>query len=240
MTPVIGITTYGEDDNGSFTLPREYVDSVRRAGGAALLLPPGETALDVIQGRLDGLIIAGGGDIDPSVYGGHHHESVYMVDADRDRMEIRLAQLAIERQVPTLAICRGAQIVAVAQSGTLHEHIPDVFGEELLHRLPPREPTVHEVRVLKDSRLAGILGETSCAAASWHHQALKTVPSTLRIVAHAPDGVVEAFEMSEHHWLFGVQWHPELTADKDPAQQRLFDALIHASREASEKANGGR
>ena len=234
MAPIIGITTYGEDDNGSYTLPREYVDSVRRAGGVALLLPPGESALHVVQGRLDGLILAGGGDIDPSVYGGDHHESVYMVDADRDRMEIRLAQLAIERQIPTLAICRGAQIVAVAEGGTLYEHIPDVYGEELLHRLPPREPTAHEVRVVHDSRLAGILGQTSCATASWHHQALKTVPATLRIVAHAPDGVMEAFEMCAHHWLFGVQWHPELTADKDPAQQRLFDALVQVSRQVPE------
>ncbi len=124
-----------------------------------------------------------------------------------------------------------AQIVAVAEGGTLHEHIPDAYGEALLHRLPPREPTAHEVRVAADSRLAGMLGQTSCATASWHHQAVKTLPASLRIVAHAPDGVVEAFEMSAHRWLFGVQWHPELTAHEDPAQQRLFDVLVHVSRE---------
>ncbi len=239
MPPLIGITTYAPNQVGEYTLPRQYSESVRRAGGASVLIPPGETHLELLLGRVEGMILAGGGDIHPACYGGPDHPTLYMMDAARDRMELELAKQALQRRIPLLAICRGAQLLNVALGGTLHAHIPDVFGQSVQHRLPPREPTEHAIRLDTESRLAKMLGvqETSCA--SWHHQALHRVATPLRVVAHAPDGVMEGYELNDHPWCFGVQWHPELTAARDPVQQRLFDTLVHqASRSCSERADG--
>ena len=229
MPALIGITTYGQDEERKFPLPREYVDCVRRAGGVAVLIPPGGTANDRLFDSLDGLILAGGGDIDPATYGGANHESIYSLDTERDATELDLAKRAINDGMPTLAICRGMQLINVALGGTLIEHLPDVVGESILHRLPPREPTMHAVEVDADSRLAGILGVTGFEAASWHHQAVRRVAAELNIVAHAPDGIIEAAELRSHPWLYAVQWHPELTADRDERQQRLFSAFVSAA-----------
>lgn len=227
--PLIGITTYSVDENGSYTLPAEYVDAVRRAAGVPVLIPPGEQELERLVSRLDGLILAGGGDIDPALYGGRQHSSVYMVDAQRDQMELALIQYLLPRQTPLLAICRGVQIVNVALGGTLFEHLPDQFGNSVQHRLPPREPVLHAVNLDEKSTLARIMAVTEFEAASWHHQALRDVPAELQIAGYAPDRVIEAVEVPAHPWLFGVQWHPELTAASDPAQQRLFEQLVVAA-----------
>ena len=228
--PVIGITTYGRDEDNRFRLPCAYVDAVRRAGGFAVLIPPGDAAGDELFGLVDGVILAGGGDLDPASYGGRPHEMVYSVDPQRDRTELELARRLADSRVPTLAICRGHQVVNVALGGTLHEHLPDVVGDAVLHRLPPREPTEHRVSIVRESRLASLLGETSFVAASWHHQAVDKVAAPLAVVAHAPDGTIEACEMPAHPWLFSVQWHPELSAHTSATQQRLFDALVEACR----------
>ena len=227
--PLIGITTYGRDEENRFTLPSEYVDSVRRAGGLSILLAPGETELDRWLELVDGVILSGGGDLDPTLYGGTPHETVYMVDEERDRGELDLARKVLESGVPTLGICRGTQVINVALGGTLHVHLPEVFGSDVDHRLPPREPTPHCVRVDKDSRLAGIVGEIEFDCESWHHQAIKDVAPSLEVAAYAPDGVVEAVEKHDHPWLHAVQWHPELSSERDPVQQRLFDALAAAA-----------
>ncbi len=229
QSPLIGITTYGANEKKEFTLPVEYVACVRRAGGIPVLVPPGEPQVEALLGRLDGVVLAGGGDICPSCYGGVQHVTVYNVDSARDQMELALAMAVIERDVPTLAICRGIQIVNVALGGTLHPHLPDVVGEDILHRAPPRKPIPHAVRVFGSSRLASIMATANVEPMSWHHQALRDVAPGLDVVAEAPDGVIEAVEMAGHRWLVGVQWHPELTAEKDPTQQRLFDELLRQS-----------
>ncbi|MCY4441389.1 MAG: gamma-glutamyl-gamma-aminobutyrate hydrolase family protein [Deltaproteobacteria bacterium] len=210
-------------------LPAEYVDAVRRAGGIPLLLPPGEERLDAILPLLRAVVFTGGGDIDPDLYGGHHHETIYMVEPERDRTEVAWANRLFDLDVPTLAICRGAQLLNVSRGGTLIEHLPDVMGETVIHRAPPREPIAHPVRVSPGSRLAGVLGATDFSCMSWHHQGIRRVAPGFEVVAHAPDGTVEAIEMPSHPWLFAVQWHPELTAAEDPIQQRLFDALVEAA-----------
>ncbi len=227
--PLIGITTYARDEGNQVHLPAEYVDAVRRAGGCAVLLPPGEPQLDVVLGKLDGLIIAGGGDIDPQCYGGVHHPSVYMLDRERDDMELALARRVLDSQLPTLCICRGTQILNVVLGGTLHVHLPDVVGETILHRAPPREPTPHPVEVDDSSRLAKLMGQTACEPMSWHHQAIDQLGTGLQVVARAADEVIEAVEYPNHPWLIGVQWHPELSAADDVAQQRLFDELVGAA-----------
>jgi putative glutamine amidotransferase len=225
----IGVTTYGRGQHNRFILPAEYVDAVRRAGGIPLLLPPGEERLDAILPLLKAVVFTGGGDIDPDLYGGSHHETIYMVEPERDRTEIELARRVFDLGVPTLAICRGSQILNVSEGGTLIEHLPDEVGETVNHRVPPREPTPHPIRVEPASRLAGILGATDFSCMSWHHQAIRRVAPGFEVVARAPDGTIEGLEMPSHPWLVAVQWHPELTAAEDPVQQRLFDALVEAT-----------
>jgi putative glutamine amidotransferase len=229
--PVVGITTYGCDAKGRYTLPAEYVAAVERAGAVPLLIPPVPRHAAAYLELVDGVVLAGGGDLDPAHYGGEPHETLYGVDAQRDRLELELARRILDRRQPTLAICRGLQVVNVVLGGTLVEHLPAVVGEQVLHRAPPREPTPHAVRVAADSRLAATLGATELAPMSWHHQAVRSVAPGLRAVAHAPDGTVEALESDAMPWLTAVQWHPELTADREPAQQRLFDALVAAAKD---------
>ena len=233
--PVIGVTTYGRDNHGRYTLPAEYVSAVQRAGALPLLIPPGTGHAEEYLELVDGLILTGGGDIDPAHYGGAQHETLYNVDTDRDRLELALAHEVVKRSVPTLGVCRGAQIVNVALGGTLIEHLPAEIGETVLHRKPSREPTPHPVRVKPGSRLASIVGIQELHPQSWHHQAIRSAAAGLEIVAHAPDGTIEAVEMIKHPWLIAVQWHPELTASEDATQQRLFDALVRASLEFNRK-----
>jgi putative glutamine amidotransferase len=229
MSPLIGITTYGRDEDNRFRVPGDYIDAVRRAGGVPVLLPPGGNGVEFALSRVDGLILAGGGDISPQHYGGRMHETIYSVDAERDATELLLAKTVVERGMPTFGICRGMQLLNVALGGTLHEHLPEAVGESVLHRLPPREPTEHAVRVKSGSKLGGVLLDLEFNAASWHHQGIRDVAPGLSVVAHAPDGTVEAVEMHEHPWLIAVQWHPELTAATSSTQQRLFDAFVAAT-----------
>ncbi len=227
--PVIGITTYSRNEAGEFYLPGPYIDAVQLAGGIPILLPPNQPAPDQLLAIVDGLIFSGGGDIDPALYGGEHHPTIYLVDAERDTFELALAKAAIDSHIPVLGICRGMQILSVASGAELITHVPDVYGETIHHRLDhPRRPIGHAVQVSPTSRLATMLGESEIAVVSWHHQAIKTVPDGWTVTAQAADGLIEALEYRQHPWLFAVQWHPELSPD-DPVHQRLFQALVAAA-----------
>ena len=228
--PLIGLTTYGRSADNRYTLPAEYVDAVRRAGGIPVLLAPGEPHWERLLGKLDALILTGGGDIDPDRYSGLRHQTLYGVDQERDTLEWALARHVVTSGMPTLGICRGAQILNVAHGGTLIEHIPDESGEVVLHRAPPREPIPHSVTLKPGSRLAQLLGRDEISVTSWHHQAPRKVAAGFEVVASATDGIIEAIEMPTHPWLIAVQWHPELSAASDPLQQRLFDAVVAAAR----------
>ena len=227
-TPVIGLTSYGRDQAGAYALPVDYIDSIVRTGGAPVLLPPGKGMLDVAE-RLDGLILSGGGDLDPARYDGAQHESMYMVDGDRDAGELALANHAVQRQLPCLCICRGAQVLNVALGGTLIPHLPERVGDGFAHRVPPRRPAFHEVHINSGSRLACVLDGDHAFVASWHHQAVDRIGEGLHISARAPDGTIEALELPDHPFLIAVQWHPEITAAYQPDHQALFDALIAAT-----------
>ena len=229
--PLIGLTTHPRDEQGHYHLSTLYVDAVRRAGGLAVLIPPGDAAPAEILARLDGMIFTGGGDVAPALYGGQEHEAIYMVDPGRDAAESELILSAAARGMPVMCVCRGVQILNVALGGTLHGHLPDVVGEETLHRAPPREPVSHSVQIEPDTLLAGLVGGTECNVESWHHQAVDKPGRGLRAVARAADGVIEAVAHESHPWLIAVQWHPELTAATDPRQQALFDGLVRRCRE---------
>jgi len=224
--PLIGITTYSPNEDDKYTLPAIYVSATRRAGGIPILLPPAETRVDELYARLDGLILAGGGDIDPALYDGEMHPEVYEVNPARDAFELELTRRVIDDGLPTLAICRGAQMVNVALDGSLHEHLPDVVDGTVLHRLAPREPAPHAVTLVEGTRLSELIESMSFEASSSHHQAIDRVGKPLVVAAHAADGTIEAVELPNHPWLFGVQWHPEMTAEVDPLQQSLFDRLV--------------
>ncbi|MCP3919910.1 MAG: gamma-glutamyl-gamma-aminobutyrate hydrolase family protein [bacterium] len=224
--PLIGITTYGRDERGRFTLPGEYVDCVRRAGGLALCLAPGEPDPARWLARLDGIVFCGGGDLAPEAFGGTSSEITRDPDPERDRTELELARLVLDEELPSLWICRGLQLLNVVRGGTLIEHLPDAVGTRVTHDLPPHEPVVHELAVDAGSRLAHTLGATALDGVSWHHQAIEALGSGLHTVARAVDGVIEAVELADAPWCQAVQWHPELSAAEDPVQRRLFDALL--------------
>lgn len=230
--PLIGITTYGPNSENRFHLPVEYVEAIRRAGGIATLMPPGETRLPSWLERIDALVLAGGGDIDPALYQGQPHAALEAVDRSRDEGELELVRAALDQRRPLLCICRGMQILNVALGGTLHADLPSLLlPDALAHRAGPGKPLPHAVRVERESRLAGILGATRVQPQSHHHQALDHVAPGLQVVARAPDGIIEAVEVADHPELIAVQWHPELSSEEDLTQQRLFLELVRRARE---------
>ena len=226
--PLIGITTYGpEGDYQKLSLPVAYLRAVADAGGVPMLLGPTSVDLQTLLDRVDGLILAGGGDLSPATHGSGDHETVYGVVAERDDFEIALARGALVRpQLPVLGICRGMQILNVALGGDLELNIPDRRGDQVEHRLPPRKPTFHGVKIEAGSRLEGIFGCADLEVCSWHHQEVRRLGEGLTAVAHAADGVVEALVSSSHPWCLAVQWHPEMQTDTHPVQRRLFEALV--------------
>lgn len=228
--PLIGLTTYPAGQGHGYHTPVDYVHAVVRAGGAPVLLPPvGASAIASWLQALDGVVLIGGGDIDPQRFAGGGHPSIYNLSPERDDTETALARALLEHKLPTLAICRGLQILNTVRGGTLHLHLPDVVGEAVEHRVPPRDPTLHSVRVAADSCLAGLLGSTTVSSKSWHHQAIDRAGQGIRPVAWADDGVIEAIEIDDAPQVIAVQWHPELSAADDSRQQALFDALIRMS-----------
>jgi putative glutamine amidotransferase len=238
-SPRIGLITYGRNDENWYSLPAQYVDSIRRAGGIPVLLPPGEPRLDEWLQAIDAMILPGGGDLSPGLYGGHEHNKIYMIDADRDRDELAVARHVVDSGLPTLAICRGMQVLNVAFGGNLIEHLPETIGKSMPHRGANRGPVPHTVAIAPGSRLADVMGTTAAEPISMHHQAVRRVAEGFDVVAHAPDGTIEAMEMPGHPWLLAVQWHPELSAADDPTQQRLFDALVlQAKAQASGHTRG--
>ncbi len=232
MRPIIGITCYVEPvDRGdwpglrSSVLPQSYVDKVVAAGGIAVLLPPrldGDDALAAaVLDRLDGLILAGGADIAPPRYAAEAHPLVQEARPDRDALELALARASAASGIPTLGICRGMQVMAVAAGGALRQHLPDELGHDE-HAVAPGVFNDHSVRLVTGSRLAALLGD-EVSVPSYHHQAVATHP-TYVASAHAPDGVIEGMEDPTARFRVAVQWHPEAGADP-----RLFEALVAAA-----------
>jgi putative glutamine amidotransferase len=206
-------------------LPYAYLDAVTRAGGTPVVVratPDAKALLD----RVDALVLTGGPDVDPDVYGQSAHPQVYGVDRSDDDFECALVEAATVRSVPTLAICRGIQVLNVARGGTLHQHIADDPGVPA-HGEPgvAGGARVHDVKLEPGSLVADVMDATTVRASCHHHQAIAEIGDGLRVVGRAADGIVEALEL-DGAFLLAVQWHPEDTAADDPAQQRLFDALV--------------
>jgi gamma-glutamyl-gamma-aminobutyrate hydrolase PuuD len=218
---------------GATALPRGYTDALDRAGGRPLVIPPPLGDIDphidasTALAPFDGLVLPGGADIDPARYGEDAHPAAYGINSAFDAFELALLDVALERQIPVLAICRGHQVLNVALGGTLDQHITDRPGL-FVHGDPGRGPgggVDHDVTIKAGTRLAQALGVTRCSVRSHHHQVVSELASKAEATAWSDDGLLEGFEL-EDGWVVAVQWHPEVTAADDPIQQRLFDAFV--------------
>ena len=209
----------------AFGVPATYIECVARAGGLPILLTcPDEDPRETLS-LVDGLLLMGGGDVEPSRYGGMEHPQMYGVEPDRDAFEIALAHTADPAAIPTLAICRGIQVLNVAFGGSLHPHLPDVDGMDPHGPPLSGDPVLHDVKLAHGSRVADAVGSDLVSGASHHHQGIDRLGDGLVAIGRSQDGLIEAVER-EDGWMVGVQWHPEETAPMDPAQQGLFDALV--------------
>jgi putative glutamine amidotransferase len=222
---------------GGYGVPENYVDAIRGAGGHPLLILPGETAApDELLERVDGLVLVGGGDLEPATYGGSPDAHLYGVEPDRDALEIELLRTADDRATPTLAICRGMQVMNVAFGGTLVAHLPDRPGT-IEHGTPSgTDHRRHAVTIAPESLLASAARLDTLECSTHHHQGVERLGEGLVATAWTDDGLVEAIERPGG-WMLGVQWHPEDTAAGDPAQQRLFDALVDRARTTGLRAH---
>jgi putative glutamine amidotransferase len=230
--PVIGIVSpierarWGAWDEPAHVLPRSYVDAVQRAGGSALILPADAawvTHPDEVLDLVDGLLLAGGSDIDPQFYGAEPHPETRGTVPERDTFELALARRAIERDLPFLGVCRGMQVMNVALGGTLHQHLPDVVGHgEHRRSLGSFEQADHDVELASGSLAARAAGERTHVTKSHHHQGVDRVGEGLQVTGRATlDDLVEAVELPDRRFTLGVQWHPE--ADE---RSRLIAALV--------------
>jgi putative glutamine amidotransferase len=242
--PIIAVPTYPRIperrlkgwNTDAIGVPVRYVEALRRAGGIEAMVMTEDLDDDQIEDlldRVDGMLLLGGGDLEPSTYGMERHTDVYGVSEQRDVTEIALARAALGRDFPVLAICRGHQVLNVALGGKLEQHIPDLPGIEA-HGLPgvPDGALEHEVKIEPGTRLAAALRDERAAASCHHHQAVDEPGQGLRVVARADDGIIEATELADPDapWVVSVQWHPEDTAADDDAMQRLFDTLVEEAR----------
>lgn len=231
--PIIGITSYLEqaqtgvwDVPASF-LPKVYLDAVTDAGGIAVVLPPqpvDTTVAAEVLASLDGLIISGGADVNPALYGQLPHPQTGTPRTDRDTWEDALLTAAIASELPFLGICRGAQMLNVTLGGSLHQHLPDVIGSAKYQPGAAKfgsEP----VHTLADSLVAGLIGP-ALDVPVYHHQSIDRLADGLRVTATTTDGVIEAVELPEVPFGVAVQWHPE----EDQQDRRLFAGLVEAAR----------
>lgn len=230
MRPLIGITTYVTPARWSYwdleaaLIPQDYVNAVDRAGGRPLLVPPTTEGVEETLDVLHGLLLTGGSDLDPALYGQEPHPETFGVHALRDEAELALLEGALERDMPVFGICRGIQVINVGRGGDLHQHLPEVVGHEGHKHDPPGQFLEHDVEIEPDTRLAAVLGRRT-RVMSHHHQALRRLGEGLVEAAHAEDGTVEAIEARDRRFVLGVLWHPE--AGDDPA---LFEAFVEEAR----------
>ena len=237
MKPLIGVTSSPREsaylnEPPDETAPTAFGDVIAAAGGVPVIVP---VYLDLDQDlfdRLDGVVVTGGGDVDPARYGRPMGPKTVGVDPRRDAFEIDLIRMAAERDVPLVAVCRGIQTLNVALGGTLVQDVPSDVPGALLHMDPDHALSgSHGVRIDPASPLAEMVGGTEPMVNSLHHQAVDEPGPDLRAVARAPDGLIEGLELPGHRFFFGVQWHPELLGTDDPSFG-MFRAFVEAARPA--------
>ena len=230
---VVGLTVSGAPGRGLLQLREGYVRSLEKAGGLPVLLAPGgpDDAAEVV-GHLDALVLSGGGDVDPALYGEERRAALMRVWPERDAFELALCREALRRDLPLLAICRGLQVLNVATGGTLVQDIPSEWPGAVDH-YPDigRRALAHDVSIRPGTRLRRILGSDTVAVNSFHHQAVKRLGKGLAVSAvSSRDGIVEGIEAPARRFAVGVQWHPEIFWARPPDFRALFEAVVEAGR----------
>lgn len=231
MKPVIGITPNFTHETGLFSLHRDYTAAIESAGGTPVLLFPSaepETGPDALPDFLDGILLSGGGDIDPLLFGEEPLRQNGEISPLRDSFELTLCRAALESGLPLFGICRGMQVMNIAAGGTIYQDIPAQTGSTLKHsQQAPRPHGTHSVLPLENSLLAALLGKKRVAVNSFHHQAVARLGEGFSAAAHSPDGIIEAVERENAPFVLGVQWHPEAMDAKE--QALLFSAFVRAA-----------
>ena len=236
MRPLIGIPCHADYRAGSrrpiYCNNRTYVHALEHAGAVPILIPllDDPQALDSLLPRLDGLLLSGGGDVEPHRYGENPSAKLEMLDPKLDEIELALASWALEEDIPTLGVCRGMQLLNVATGGTLYQDLSGQHPSAITHcnREQPRNYLTHQVFLEPDSLIASVLGTREFPANSLHHQAVKTPGKDVRISGHAADGVAEALEIPGYRFMLAVQCHPEEIYSEVAACARLFQAFVQA------------
>jgi putative glutamine amidotransferase len=242
--PVIGICTaltraqWGPWDQPAALLSLNYIDAVQAAGGLTVMIPPDpelERDPDDVLDLLDGLILAGGSDVDPAIYGAEPDPETQHIVPERDSFEIALTRRAWERDLPVLGICRGMQVINVAFGGTLIQHLPDEFGHEDHRRIPGSfDGSDHDVRLKAGSLAAHAAGETVHVTKSHHHQGVDTIGEGLEITGRATlDDLPEAVEAPARRFMLGVQWHPEADDSSQVVATLVEEARAYREARAS-------
>ncbi len=229
--PIIGIgsdlhLTAGKRDRAfAYT---SYIESLRQSGAVPVIIPPQPENAAAIVAGLDGILLAGGDDCDPSIYGEDRHETVEPMDPRRQDNDLTLARLARQQGIPTLGICLGMQMMNVAAGGSLIQDIPSAVETDIEHVSVPEDRARHDVFVDPSTRLASILGGRELNVNSSHHQAIRDIGEGLQVTAHAPDGIIEGLEDPKHPFYVGVQWHPEDMKGEGSASA-IFGAFVEAA-----------
>lgn len=239
MRPIIGIPCFAAERAGTrrpiFGNNQAYVRAVEQAGGAPVLIPLLEKPESVaaIRARLDGLLLTGGGDLSPALYGEARLPECGEIEPERDAAEIELTRWALDAGTPVLGVCRGMQLLSIVRGGTLYQDIVSQHSGSPRHDIidQPRAHRAHSITLHPDSRLAAILGTRAPVVNSLHHQAVKDAGVDVEIVGWSEDGIAEAMELQGHPFALAVQYHPEELAPTDEASRRLFAAFVKACAE---------
>lgn len=230
--PLIGVTPQSREGKHSQWIQREYLDAVAAAGGLPVLLPlgMGESVLRALYARCDGLLVTGGHDVDPALYGEEKLPLCGALSRERDDMELHLLRWAVAEDKPVLGVCRGAQMLNVALGGGLYQDLPAQLEEALEHAMePPYDRPCHEVRLTENGLLRALTGRERLMVNSLHHQGIRRVGEGLRVEAAAADGLTEAVSLPGRRFVLGVQWHPEYLYAADESARVLFEALVRGS-----------
>lgn len=236
MRPLIGISASVMELEWAGHLPMpatvawsSYSRAIAAAGGVPVVLVPDGDGIDEIMAIIHGLVLPGGPDLDPALYGeAEVHPTVYGINHDRDRFELALARAAVIRDLPLLAICRGSQVLNVALGGTLYQDLPTQHRGQTGHRqIAAAHLATHDIDLTTGSCLAAIYGRNRISANSFHHQAVRTIAPGLQTVGWSGDGVIEAIEHQTNRFVVGLQWHPEVMFDTSVEHIRPFQALVN-------------
>jgi putative glutamine amidotransferase len=230
MKPIIGVTTYHDWKEEKIRQNETYIRAIEKSGGVPIMLPvtDKEEVIDRFLETIDGLVISGGPDIGANFFNEEPHKDVGAISPLMDEFELSITRKAIKQKMPVFGICRGLQLLNVAMGGNLYQDIYSQYETDIQHRqIAPRPFTAHSIEIKKGSLLYNLYGK-KLRVNTFHHQALKDVADGLKVVATAPDGIIEAVEGTNDNFLVGVQWHPEGMWNSEYNYDELFDAFINA------------